>query len=173
MSDWVTVAGIVRARGNRGEVAAENLTSGANRLLELKTVTLIDPKDRPMGEFQIEEAWEHKDMLVLKFAGVDNISQAEALRGCQVCIPAAARPELAEDEFYFGDLVGCQGVDADSQIVYGRVQAVQEIAGAPSLLEVEGDLLIPMARSICVEILPAQGVIRVRLPEGLLEINRS
>ena len=41
------------------------------------------------------------------------------------------------------------------------------------LLVVEGGLLIPFARSICVEIDPAAKRIAVELPEGLKELNRS
>jgi ribosomal 30S subunit maturation factor RimM len=53
----------------------------------------------------------------------------------------------------------------------GRVAAVQEFGG-PALLEVEGGLLIPFARSICLEIDMARRRIVVDLPEGLKDLNR-
>jgi ribosomal 30S subunit maturation factor RimM len=41
------------------------------------------PKDGggPRREFKIEELWPHKGYLVLKFGGVDSISEAETLVG--------------------------------------------------------------------------------------------
>ena len=52
----------------------------------------------------------------------------------------------------------------------GRVSALQD--GGGSGLLVVGDLLIPFARSICVEIDPAAKRIAVELPEGLKDLNR-
>jgi hypothetical protein len=46
-------------------------------------------------------------------------------------------------------------------------------AGGPGLLVMEGGLLIPFARSICVDIDPAAKRIAVRLPEGLKDLNRQ
>jgi ribosomal 30S subunit maturation factor RimM len=45
--------------------------------------------------------------------------------------------------------------------------------GGSGLLVVNGDLLVPFARSICVEIDPAAKRIAVELPEGLKDLNRS
>jgi len=35
-------------------------------------------------ELQLEEHWFHKGMVVFKFAGVDSITDAEALIGCEI-----------------------------------------------------------------------------------------
>jgi len=54
----------------------------------------------------------------------------------------------------------------------GRVEAWQD-GGGSGLLVVEGGLLIPFARSICVEIDVQARRIAVDLPEGLRELNQS
>ena len=58
----------------------------------------------------------------------------------------------------------------------GEVIRWQE-CGGPNLLEVKmragGELLIPFARSLCVEIDVAARRIVVDLPEGLKELNRE
>jgi ribosomal 30S subunit maturation factor RimM len=64
-------------------------------------------------------------------------------------------------------------LDADSGREIGEVEGVLE-AGGNLLLEVRssgGEILIPFAKHICVEIAPENGVIRVRMPEGLEELN--
>jgi ribosomal 30S subunit maturation factor RimM len=63
--------------------------------------------------------------------------------------------------------VGCEVRDRVSGRVVGRVTGWEEYGG-PALLEVDnGRLLIPFVKAICVEILPAEKLIRVDLPEGL------
>jgi ribosomal 30S subunit maturation factor RimM len=53
----------------------------------------------------------------------------------------------------------------------GRVSGWED-SGGPGLLVVEGSLLIPFARAICVEIYPEAKRIAVELPEGLKDLNR-
>lgn len=172
-SDWVILAEIVRARGNKGEVAVNDLTTGPDRFLELGSVTLLDANGARKGDVQVEEAWDHGGFTILKFQGVDSISDAEALRGFRVAIPPARRRPLEPGEFFFGDLIGCQVVDANNQTLYGRVAAVHEQGGASGLLELEDGLLIPFAKNICVGIKPQEGRIEVLLPDGLVDLFRN
>jgi 16S rRNA processing protein RimM len=171
-SSWVIVAEIIRARGNRGELAVNDLTTGPDRFIELGSVTLLAPDDAIKGEFEIEEAWDHNGFTVLKFKGVDSIDDAEKLRGLRAAIRPSRRRPLEPGEFFFGDLVGCQVIDANNQTAYGRVAAVHE-QGARSLLELEDGLLIPFVKDICVGIKPEDGRIEVILPDGLVEIFRG
>ncbi len=173
-SDWVILAEIVRARGNKGEVSVNDLTTGPDRFIELGSVTLLAPDDAVKREVEIEEAWEHNGFTILKFKGVDSISEAEALRGLRAAIRPDQRRPLEPGEFFFGDLVDCQVVDAKNiEVVYGRVAAVHDQAGAQGLLELEDGMLIPFVKDICVGIKPEEGRIEVNLPDGLVELFRE
>lgn len=172
-NDWIILAEIVRSRGNRGEVAVNDLTTGPDRFRELGSVTLLAPDDSSKGDVEIEEAWDHNGFTILKFKGIDNISDADALRGFRAAIRPSRRRPLAPDEFFFGDLVNCQVVDANNQTVYGRVAAVHEQGGASGLLELEDGMLIPFVKNICVGIKPAEGRIEVLLPDGLVDLFRE
>jgi len=171
-SSWIILAEIVRARGNRGEIAVNDLTTGPERFTELGSVTLLAPDDAVKGDFEIEEAWDHNGFTILKFKGIDSINDAEKLRGFRAAIRPSRRRPLEAGEFFFGDLVGCQVIDAKNQTVYGRVAAVQE-QGGPGLLELEDGLLIPFVKDICVGIKPEEGRIEVILPDGLVELFRE
>jgi 16S rRNA processing protein RimM len=61
-------------------------------------------------------------------------------------------------------------IDRRTGASIGKVTAFDD--GGGSGLLVVGDLLIPFARAICVEIDPAARRIAVELPEGLLDVNR-
>lgn len=173
-SDWVILAEIVRERGNRGEVAVNDLTTGPGRFTELGTVTLLASDEAVKGDFEVEEAWEHKGFTILKFKGIDSIHEAESLRGFRVAIRPSRRRPLEPGEFFFGDLAGCQVIDAKNEnLVYGRVTAVHEQGGGSGLLELEDGLLIPFVKEICVGIKPDQGRIEVNLPDGLVELFRE
>ena len=173
-SDWVILAEIVRARGNKGEVAVNDLTTGPDRFNELGSVTLLGPDDAIKREVEIEEAWEHNGFTILKFKGIDSISEAEALRGLRAAIRPDRRRPLEPGEFFFGDLVDCQVVDAKNiEVVYGRVAAVHDQVGAQGLLELEDGMLIPFVKDICVGIKPEEGRIEVNLPDGLVELFRE
>lgn len=169
---------IVSARGNRGEVAAVPLTTRLERFELLEEVRLFGPEG-PLNEakpFEIESVWEHRGRLIFKFRGIDSITEAERLRGAEVRIPLAERVTLPADEYYHSDLLGCEVVELSTGKPIGRVRNWQDCGGA-GVLEVEGEregeeILIPFARSICVEIDVAARRIVVDLPEGLKELNR-
>jgi 16S rRNA processing protein RimM len=126
--------------------------------------------DIPM---EIERTWMHGDVLVFKFKGIDTISDAERLAGADVSIPMEQRAPAPEGEYYQSDLVGCEVVDAEGQLV-GVVEAWEETGGTPNLaVRATGgrEILIPFAKSICTKIDVERRRIEVRLPEGLEELN--
>lgn len=121
---------------------------------------------------EVENVWRHGDRVIFKFRGVDSISDAEKLAGAEVSIPKGERADLPDGEYFQTDLIGCTVFDRDGKVV-GTVEGWQEYGG-PALLEVNAngrEVLIPFAKSICIEIDPGQKRIVVDLPEGLRELN--
>lgn len=128
-------------------------------------------------ELQLEEHWFHKGAVVLKFAGVDSISDAEQLAGMEVQIPLEQRAELEGGATYVSELIGCEvWVDADpDEWLLGEIADVDLSGGAAPLLVVrdgEGrEYLVPYAE----EFLQSQdlqcGRLQMKLPEGLLELQ--
>jgi 16S rRNA processing protein RimM len=165
---WVTVARLGKTRGNRGEITALPLSSKPERFQQLREVYLFGSGERR----EIEEAWFHGNILVLKFHGIDSISDAEKLSGAEVRIPLSQRAELEPGEFFQSDLLGCEVIERSTGRRLGRVTDWEDSGGA-GLLVVDGKLMIPFAHSICVEIDPAARRIAVELPEGLKDLNPS
>ena len=134
------------------------------------------PKDGngPRRELKIEELWPHKGYLVLKFEGVDSISEAESLIGCELQVPAAERAQLEPGWSYISDLVGCTVLDGDREI--GSVTDVQFGAGeAPLLIVKAGSKVyeIPYAEAYLKSTDLEHKKICMMLPEGMLELNAS
>jgi 16S rRNA processing protein RimM len=157
---------LTRTRGHRGELVAIPLSSQAERFYDLRRVFLFG--DGTPAE--VESVWNHQGRWVFKFRGIDTLSDAERLTGTEIRVPAAERAQLSPGEYYHSDLIGCEVVERDGRSI-GRVVDFQE-AGGSGLLELESGLLIPFAKSICVEINPGERRIVVNLPEGLRELNQ-
>jgi 16S rRNA processing protein RimM len=160
----VTIARLLRARGNKGELAALPLSA---RLAE---VTHVIVNDAPM---EVEHTWTHGDRVIFKFKGVDTITDAERLAGADVSIPLEERPAASEGEYYQSDLIGCQVVDQTGRTL-GNVQYFQETGGVP-LLEIRTqagkELLIPFAKAMLTNIDLEHKRIDVNIPAGLLDLN--
>lgn len=165
--EWVAVAILGRARGIRGEITALSL-SKPERYDTLREVYLFPGGSR----YEIESAWFHDNRLILKFRGVDTMSDAELLTGSEVRVPRSARMVLDSDEYFESDLIGCEVIEREGGASLGRVTAFQD-AGCSGVLEVDGHILIPFVRAICTSIEPAARRIVVDLPAGLKELNQA
>ncbi len=174
---------MARPQGNRGEVAAEIHTDFPEKFAERRRVFALGSDGR-RRQLQLEDCWLHKDRIILKFAGVDTISQAEELAGAEIQIPAAERVSLDADALYVADLVGCVVLVANHEPgqelllqEIGRVADVQFGAGEAPLLVVrdEGspsrEYLIPFAGSYLRSVELAARRIVMTLPEGMLELD--
>lgn len=159
-----------RTRGRLGELKAEIYSSQPGRAERLGEVKL--QKGAAARITRVEFAWQHDGVPVLKFAGIDSISDAEPWEGADILVPSAELARPAEGEFLHTDLIGCTVWDEGKDRPLGSVRAIKEYGGAP-LLEVDAggrEVLVPLARSICREIDIAHKVIRAKLPEGLTEL---
>jgi 16S rRNA processing protein RimM len=121
---------------------------------------------------KIEELWPHKGMLVLKFAGIDSISDAETLIRSELQVPREERAELEAGWSYVSDLVGCTVFDGGREV--GIVRHVQFGAGEAPLLIVQAGAKqheIPYAEAY-VKNLDLKGKqIWMQLPDGMLELD--
>ncbi len=123
-------------------------------------------------ELQIDDVWPHKGGLVLKFGGVDSISDAEPFAGCELQVPRSERVELESGWAFVSDLIGCVVFDGERKI--GKVEDVQFGAGEAPLLIVKADSKqyeIPYAEAYLQRVDFERREIRMQLPDGLLELD--
>jgi 16S rRNA processing protein RimM len=191
---FVVVARILRARGNKGEVAAELLTDFPERLPEIKDMFLRAESGARRGVV-LREFWvdrNHPGKAVFHFEGIDSIHDAEKLRGLEVQIPFEQRAEVPAGSFFVTDLIGCSVFEiaaslspvrsspcslSEAPTLLGMVRHVyfpgEGQLGTP-LLAVDtwrGELLVPLAEDICTMIEITARRIEVKLPEGLRDLN--
>jgi 16S rRNA processing protein RimM len=111
---------------------------------------------------------------VVGFVGFDRIEDVEGLAGQELRVPEAALQPLDANTYYEHQLVGCV-VETTGGTVVGEVAKVEGGAGGSRLVidGPRGEILIPFAVDICVDIAVAQKKIRINPPEGLLELNET
>ena len=182
--EYITLARVLKTQGRRGEVAVEVHSDVPDRFAEgMRLMALDDTGQR--RELKVEELWPHKGHVVLKFTGIDSISDAETLLRCELQVPRAERAELEPGWTYISDLTGCTVFDGDREI--GQIQGIEFGAGEAPLLIVskgkqEGSARkgggrqaapyeIPFAAAYLVKVDPVARRVRMQLPEGMLEIN--
>jgi 16S rRNA processing protein RimM len=170
-SEFITLARVVKTQGRRGEVAVELHSDVPGRLHQgLRLFALAESGSR--RELQIEDAWPHKDFVVLKLAGIDSISEAEPLIGCELQVPRSERAQLREGAAYVSDLVGCTLADDGKEV--GVVSDVRFGAGEAPLLVVgsgKSEVEIPFAQEFLARVDIETKRIEMNLPEGLLDVN--
>lgn len=169
----MTLARVVKTQGRRGEVAADVYSTVPERFaVGMKLLAWSGGEQNARRTLELEEFWPHKEWLVFKFAGVDSISDAEALVKCELQVPRNERVRLEQGWTFVSDLVGCALLDQGREI--GRVEDVQFGAGeAPLLIVVsEGKKFdVPFAQAFLESVDLAHKQLRMQLPEGLLSVN--
>ena len=169
--EFVTLARVVKTQGRRGEVGVE-LHSDIPDRLHAGVRILALAEDGSRRELQIEDAWPHQDLLLLKYAGIDALSDAEPLVRTEMHVTLGERAKLEAGAAYVSDLVGCMLFDRGREI--GAIRDVRFGAGEAPLLVVgsgKTELEIPYAQEFLVRVDLEHKRIEMNLPEGLLEVN--
>src|SRR3954464_20281 len=168
--EFITIARVAKTQGRHGEVAAELHTDFPEKFAERKKLFAL-AADGERRKLQLEEFWPHKSYVVLKFAGVDSITDAEALVGCEIQVPREQRAAL-DAGAYVSDLVGCEVFDRERPV--GTVKDVQFGADeAPLLVVAQGskEILIPFAQEFIAGIDIEGKRVEMTLPAGMLELD--
>jgi 16S rRNA processing protein RimM len=169
----------VKPQGRRGEVAAD-LHTDFPELFETRRHLFALAPNGTRRDLELQEHWGHKGRVILKFAGVDDISDAETLVGHEIQISRDERASLDPGAIYVSDLQGCAivVVETKGEHVIGRVADVMFGAGEAPLLVVREnadatgkEYLIPFAEEYVVSTdLPGKRIV-LDLPEGMLELD--
>ena len=153
-------------------MAADLYTDFPERFADRTRFWLESPQGE-RRELELEEFWPHKGRIVLKFRGIDSITAAEGLTAWEVQIPRAQRAQLEPGAAYVSDLVGCRVVVEGREL--GPVVEVQFGAGsAPLLVVVQAgrEFLLPWAEEFIEQLDLAARIVRLKVPDGLLELDR-
>lgn len=169
MEDLLKVGVITTTHGVRGEAKVYPTTDEPERFLELDYV-LLDT-GRELRKLEIKNVKFFKNLVILKFKGVDNINDIEKYKGRDLWIPREEGQELEEDEYYIADLLGMSVVLEDGQ-EFGTLKDVME-TGANDVYIIDsaehGEVLLPAIKECILDVDLEKNVMTIHLMKGLIQ----
>jgi 16S rRNA processing protein RimM len=169
--DMVLVGRVARPHGLRGQVVVNPETDFVEERFRVGSVLWTRG---PRGDEMLTVASSRVQggRPVVGFASFARVEDAEGLAGQELRVPEAALQTLEPGRFYHHQLVGCAVETVDGTRV-GEVERVEGGTGGSRLAiaGARGEILIPLAADICVEIDVASRRIRIDPPDGLLDLN--
>ena len=171
-NECAVVGRVARAHGNRGQVIVNPETDFVEDRFQVGAQLLASRGGR-VDRLRVTAMRVHLGRPVIALEGVETMNDAEALAGVELRVPVSELAPLPSGMFYRHDLVGCR-VETVAGAPVGDVTSVEGDLGSSRIVVASpgGDVLIPLAQAICVEIDIAARRIVVDPPEGLLEVNR-
>jgi 16S rRNA processing protein RimM len=170
----VAIGKIIRCVGLRGGVKILPLTSSAKRFSKIKNC-FIGETDSSVTEIHLLSVeYRTKDTL-LYFDGWNSRTDAEPLVGKFLFVPESERIQLAANEWFIDDIIGCR-VFMEEQFL-GKVTDVmklpaQDVWSVKSIVN-EEEILIPVAKEIVRSVDIADKVITLNYLEGLVNLKET
>ena len=168
MEDLLKVGVITTTHGIRGEVKVYP-TTDADRFLDLEYVLLDTGREK--RKLEIQNVKYFKNLVILKFKGIDNINDIEKYKGKSLFVTRENAVELEEDEYYIGDLIGMEVYTDDSEERFGVLKDVMETGANEVYIitsENHGEVLLPAIHECILDIDVEAKKMKVHLMEGLL-----
>ncbi|MBQ8489214.1 MAG: 16S rRNA processing protein RimM [Pseudobutyrivibrio sp.] len=135
MEDLYQVGAITQTHGIKGEVKVFPLTDDIGRFKNMKNLLLDGGRDGYIN-LEVENVRQQKNLVILKFKGIDNINDIEKYKGHGLFVTKENRVELKEDEYFIADLIGVSVyLDTDENTVFGEITDVLQ-TGANDVYEI-------------------------------------
>lgn len=171
MEELYQVGAITQTHGLKGEVKVFPMTDDVSRFHNMKELLLDTGKG--LLSLEVEHARKQKNLVILKFKGIDHINEVEQYKGCGLFVTKENRVALKKDEYFIADLIGLSAIDETGGEV-GKITDVIQ-TGANDVYVVKDmageEILIPAIKDCILEVDTEAGVAKVRLLPGLRELN--
>ena len=169
--DWAVVGRVARPHGLKGQVVVKPETDFVEQRFA-KGATVWTRSNAGEERLTVSSLRLQNGRPIVGFVGFDRIEDVERLAGLELRVPEDALHPLQPGTYYEHQLIGCL-VETTAGDAVGEVTKVEGGAGASRVVVngPRGEILIPLAVDICVEIDVARKRIRIDAPEGLLELN--
>lgn len=167
MEDLLQIGVITTTHGVRGEVKVFPTTDDPKRFKKLKQVILDTGKEQI--ELEVVGARFFKNLVILKFKGIDNINDVEQYRQKSLYVTRENAVPLEENEYFIADLIGLKVVSDEGEELGELSDVLQTGANDVYVVSKENtpDLLIPAIRDCIKQVDIESGTMQVHLLAGL------
>ncbi len=149
MKNLLEIGQIVNSYGIKGFLKVVPYTDDITRYEDLKTVYI--EKNKKLEEMEIEEVKYHKNLVLLKLKGIDDINQTLEYKNCLIKIDRENAVKLPDNSYFIVDLIDME-VYTDENKLLGKivdvfptgsndVYVVKDELGKQTLLPAIGDVI--------------------------------
>ena len=168
MQGNLEIGQIVNTFGIKGFVKVNPFVDDVLRFDDLEKVYIR--RNKEIKELQVEEVKYHKNMVLVKFKGIDKVEDAELLRNFYLEVDRENAIELEEGEYFIADLLGMNVLTEENEEL-GKLEDIFN-AGSSDIYVVKTDagkqILLPAISEVIKEINLKENKIIVHLLEGLI-----
>lgn len=169
MTKYLEIGQIVNTFGIKGMVKVKPFTDNIERFDELEKVYIENKKGKK--EYEIEEVKYHKNMVLIKFKGIENPEDANLLRESYLLVDRANEKPLEEGTYYIVDMIGLD-VYTDENELLGKLEDIFN-TGSNDIYVVKNDelgkqILLPAIDDVLKEIDMDNKKVIVHLIPGLI-----
>ena len=169
MEQIFQVGVISSTHGVRGEVKVFPTTDDMKRFKKLKEVILDTGREKKTLE--IESVKFFKQLVILKFRGIDNINDIEKYKGKSLFVDREHAVRLRKDEYFIADMIGMR-VTTDKGEDFGTLKEVIE-TGANDVYIIDtkehGEVLVPAIKQCILDVDIEENRMEIHLMDGLLD----
>ncbi len=168
MQEMLEIGQIINTFGIKGFVKVIPFTDDIKRFDNLEKVYVKTKKE--IKEYEIEEVKYHKNMVLIKFKGINKLEEANLLRESYLKIDRKDSIPLEEDAYFIVDLIGLE-VYTEEGVLLGRLEDIFN-TGSNDIYVVKDELgkqvLLPAIAEVIKEISVENKKIIVHLLKGLV-----
>ena len=170
MNDFFRIGIITNTHALKGELKVLPTTDDPSRFDDMPNITVkCSETSSTSTVYDIEYVRHQKGMIVLKLAGIDDINEAEKLKGCQIIVSREDALPLEEGEYYRSDLIGMKVITDEGENL-GLLEQIYD-SGANDVYSVtpsEGKpILIPAIKQCILNVDTENKLMTVHLLKGL------
>lgn len=115
MNDFLEIGQIVNSYGIKGFFKVVPFTDDITRFNNLKNIYI--EKNKKLEKKEIEEVKYHKNLVLLKIKGIDDINDTEQYKNCYLKIDRENAVQLPEDTYFITDIIGIEVFTEDGEFL--------------------------------------------------------
>ncbi len=169
MENLLKVGVITSTHGLKGEVKVFPTTDDAKRFKKLKEVLLDTGKEKIV--LSIEQVKFFKQLVILKFKGIDDIGDVQKYRGKDLFVTRENAVKLKKGEYFIADLIGVNVVSEDGALKGILKDVMQTGANDVYVIELSDgrELLLPAIKECVLAVDLDENTMKIHVLDGLLD----
>ena len=136
MTNYLEIGQIVNTFGIKGMVKVKPFTDNIERFSNLEKIYIKNKSGQT--EYKIQEVKYHKNMVLIKFEGIENPEQADLLRNSYLIVDRETEEPLEAGRYYIVDMIGLDVFTDDNEYL-GKLEDIYN-TGSNDIYVVKNEL---------------------------------